>query len=527
MLVKVTSTEVPRCTQLSSIIALRWGIQNDVITYALTAKLPGDTAYLGIGLSELGSMKGADIALFKKTSTGTWTLVDSYAPGFVRPVADRSQDIQLLGVQETDGVLSASWQRHLRPCDQQDLAIPSTTIYVIWAHGSEWGYHGSTNRGSKLVSFLGRDSRPAATSPPVIIEANSSKGLMILDITYPVDIPTQETTYFVKYFRLPSDKKYHIVHYEPITNSKLLHHGVAYSCGAGNAAEALKLTNKGPFDRFKIDMLCEQFYMLLASSSSNSQWTAPVDAGLPMGTPDRSVVAIELHYNNPEGLTGQKDKGSGFRLYYTGDLRPHDVGLITLTQLVLNIPPGVAALPANVSVCPSQCTKRFKGPLTLLDGFFHMHGLGKSIITRRYRNGRELLPLGELHSWDYGYQGNTPIGPEGRTLLPGDILTLQCTFDSRGRNNWTHSGPGTTDEMCFHWISYYPAQADMGMCYSFGDGPVAVCGAEEPKDLLKVLSKQDKAAIRSYMQQGALLTAYNPARNSTVYKQACSTSPTV
>lgn len=122
---------------------------------------------------------------------------------------------------------------------------------------------------------------------------------------------------------------------------------------------------------------------LLASGSTNSQWTAPADAGLPMGTPDRSVVAIELHYNNPEGLTGQKDKGSGFRLYYTGDLRPHDIGLITLTQLVLNIPPGVASVPSNVSVCPSACTKRFKGPITLLDGFFHMHGLGNSIITRR------------------------------------------------------------------------------------------------------------------------------------------------
>lgn len=79
-----------------------------------------------------------------------------------------------------------------------------------------------------------------------------------------------------------------------------------------------------------------------------------------------------------------------------------------------------------------------------------------SCVCARFRNGRELVPLGELHSWDYGFQGNSPIGSEGRTLLPGDILTLQCTFDSRGRPNWTHSGPGTRDEMCFHvscWLA--------------------------------------------------------------------------
>eukprot|EP00878_Enallax_costatus_P003205 GHUV01003406.1.p1 GENE.GHUV01003406.1~~GHUV01003406.1.p1 ORF type:complete len:494 (+),score=127.29 GHUV01003406.1:164-1645(+) len=450
-LVKVTSAQVPRCTQLNKDITLRWGVKNDIITFAVDAQLLPDTAYLGVGLSELGSMKGADIALFNATADGGWILVDAYATGFQRPVADQSQDLKLLGVQNTNGVLSASWQRYLTPCDQQDLPIPPTKTYVIWAHGSSWGYHGSTNRGSRQVSFLGNDTSADNSAPASWSAADgASKGLKVLEITYPVEIPAQETTYFIKYFKLPSDKKYHILHYQPINNHKMLHHGVAYSCTPSNAAKVLNMTNMGPFDRVKTDMLCEQFYMLLASGSVNAQWTAPADAGLPMGTPDRSVVAIELHYNNPEGIPGQKDKGSGFRIFYTGDLRPHDIGLITLGQDVLNIPPGVANLPANVSVCPTACTKRFKGPLKLLDGFFHMHGLGKSIIARRYRNGRELSPLGELRSWDYGFQGNTPIAADASTLLPGDALTLQCTFDSRDRTNWTYSGMGTRDEMCFY-----------------------------------------------------------------------------
>jgi hypothetical protein len=48
--------------------------------------------------------------------------------------------------------------------------------------------------------------------------------------------------------------------------------------------------------------------------------------------------------------------------------------------------------------------RRFKGPLTLLDGFFHMHGLGTSIITRRFRNGTELSPLAQLRMFDYEFQ---------------------------------------------------------------------------------------------------------------------------
>lgn len=55
---------------------------------------------------------------------------------------------------------------------------------------------------------------------------------------------------------------------------------------------------------------------------------------------------------------GQKDRGSGLRVYYTDKLRQHDIGLITLQQPVLNIPPGMPALKSNVSVCPGACTAK-------------------------------------------------------------------------------------------------------------------------------------------------------------------------
>jgi hypothetical protein len=53
------SAALAGCVQLSDAIVLHYGIRGDVATFAVQAQLPAKTAYLGIGLSELGSMKGA------------------------------------------------------------------------------------------------------------------------------------------------------------------------------------------------------------------------------------------------------------------------------------------------------------------------------------------------------------------------------------------------------------------------------------------------------------------------------------
>jgi hypothetical protein len=41
-------------------------------------------------------------------------------------------------------------------------------------------------------------------------------------------------------------RKYHILRYEPISNSPLLHHGVAYTCDAKAAAAVKALKSMGP-----------------------------------------------------------------------------------------------------------------------------------------------------------------------------------------------------------------------------------------------------------------------------------------
>jgi hypothetical protein len=150
-------------------------------------------------------MKGADVWMLTKTSSGSWKLVDAYAPGFVKPVEDAHQDLKLLGVESNaNGSLTAAWSRFLAPCDLQDLPIiADTPIHVIWAHHNGLGYHGTKSRGGKLVNFI-----PAANGTATIADGSMPLGqdVKTLDLVYNVTIPPQETSYFIQYFKLPSDK---------------------------------------------------------------------------------------------------------------------------------------------------------------------------------------------------------------------------------------------------------------------------------------------------------------------------------
>jgi DOMON domain/Copper type II ascorbate-dependent monooxygenase, N-terminal domain len=273
-----TATPMPNCVRLGPHLNLTWGVSGDVVTFALAAKdLPPRTSYVGIGLSEQGSMHGADIAFLNATRDG-WRLVDTHATGFSAPRVDARQDLRLLALEARTGGLVAAWQRRLVPCDKQNLPIGLAPLHVIWAYG-DGSYHGTTTRGSQLVWLLGKQPAAQAPARPVALLAansssstNSSSTIRVLELTFPVPaIPTKTTTYLVQYFKLPANAKYHIVRYEPIVRSPHLHHGVLYSCPPEAAAKVLAMPSMGPFDRFKEGMLCENFYMVRAEGRAEHQ----------------------------------------------------------------------------------------------------------------------------------------------------------------------------------------------------------------------------------------------------------------
>jgi dopamine beta-monooxygenase len=54
---------------------------------------------------------------------------------------------------------------------------------------------------------------------------------------------------------------------------------------------------------------------------------------------------------------------------------------------------------------------------------------------------------------------NTPI-----EFKASDELRIHCTYQSIGKNTTTFYGEGTSDEMCFGFVIYYPANDDLTYC---------------------------------------------------------------
>jgi hypothetical protein len=64
-----------------------------------------------------------------------------------------------------------------------------------------------------------------------------------------------------------------------------------------------------------------------------------------------------MHYNNPSGLPGFKDS-SGMRITLTKQLRQHDMGFMSLGNILLSIPPGEKHFTTPAMACPG----RLEGP---------------------------------------------------------------------------------------------------------------------------------------------------------------------
>jgi hypothetical protein len=168
-----------------------------------------------------------------------------------------------------------------------------------------------------------------------------------------------------------------------------------------------------------------------------------------------------VHYDNPDKV--QIRDSSGFKLYYTDELRANDAMIMTLGHLNINIPPG-ATSHQHTNDCSAACTRKLKKPLTALWAGLHMHSAGKAIWTDHYRGSQQLAPLGQKHSWDFNQQSPTHVKA---VIQPGDRLVTNCVYNSQTRGKATRFGEGTADEMCFNFLMVYPADG-ISMCMDIG-----------------------------------------------------------
>ncbi|XP_067098393.1 DBH-like monooxygenase protein 2 homolog [Osmerus mordax] len=435
-------------------VTLKWGF-SDVfqdITFQLSVNTTG---WVGFGLSPKGNMIGADIVIGGVGSNGTY-FKDRHGIGTFLPPVDEEQSYTLLSLTELDGQTSMTFSRSIQTCDKDDVPITASPIKLIYAYGTtdEIKYH-SSRRGTKELNLLRYTLR---TSPPL----DNYLSFTVENVT----VPPVVTYYHCKVMKTHINGKHHIYRMEPvIENLDLVHHILVYRCPS-----TMNQTSEGPCYSGDGDEEC--FSMIHGWAVGGGPFELPENAGMSIGgAKDSHFYRIEIHYNNPTKAAGRRDN-SGMRLYYTSQLREHDVGLLTTGLLVA--PFGGYAIPPHATdfqtygFCnTSDFSKLLDGPAPDLNVFsviLHTHLAGRKIRVGHFRGGKQVDFLGLDENYSFDYQEVYNLG-EVKTIKPGDEILVECTYNTENRTRPTWGGLGTTNEMCLAFLYYYPA-IDISNCWS-------------------------------------------------------------
>jgi hypothetical protein len=164
------------------------------------------------------------------------------------------------------------------------------------------------------------------------------------------------------------------------------------------------------------------------------------------------TLQLEVHYNNVARHEDIKDK-SGVRICASSKLRKNTaaVHILGSTQINLAVQPGMQDVVNGCKIASNM------GPITIMSASPHMHQLGRHMKTtvRRVDGSTETLVDVPFDFRDQTFYPKTMI------VNKGDILTTTCTWENTSGKVVTQ-GEGTGDEMCFNFVTAYPAGALTG-----------------------------------------------------------------
>ncbi len=270
------------------------------------------------------------------------------------------------------------------------------------------------------------------------------------------DVPTSETSYNCFDFSFTLDELGHITAFTPvIDNAAYVHHFVV----------TLTADPSGSPDGYSCFDLAGD--MIWAWAPGQGTFELPPEAGYLIGdTPGGNVtLRLQVHYNNPLGQSGEVDS-SGLDVWVTDELRENNAGTLVFGDIEgIEIPPGQPAH-EHIMTCSSAVTAaQFPGPINVFGASMHAHDLGSVLWTEVYRDGEMVFELNRDDPFLFDSQNFKFFE---RQLLPGDEIVNHCVYDSTDRDSTTYGGPGTSDEMCWDTIVYYPKlPSGFDYCSSF------------------------------------------------------------
>lgn len=176
----------------------------------------------------------------------------------------------------------------------------------------------------------------------------------------------------------------------------------------------------------------------------------PEAAGFPIDAGEDAHFVVQVHYNNLQGLVGEKDQ-SGVDLCTTTDLRDNDADIMAFGSTSFS---GLTPMATSQLECTTPVPQTVDAffPVYVFQSWPHMHQLGQGLYGA-VESGNDTTVLVDVDDYDFNYQTTYP-----NAAIPidvGDTIRTRCTWDNTTANA-VGFGEDTADEMCFNFVSYYP-----------------------------------------------------------------------
>lgn len=310
----------------NSDVMLFWKTGPEYSTYGIASRSSG---YLAVGFSQTGAMTGADMAVGYTDSNGDFVFENHYATGFMYPQLspDQSTNMRFKEGKQANGVTAFIFEKkNTAGCltTQQDVAIDAWQ-WMIYAFSPNnvFAQHAAGNMGKQYVKMGGGVS----VSINAAIDVPNSKNFTVVQPE--LTIPSADTTYCYTLHKMPAGKKNFLLAERPPTPSSLLHHLVLYACyGLPKEYEAM-VGAPANCNWQNFSNPCTGFVTEWAPGMSSR--TFEPGYGKPFGEEYYTYAMLETHYNNPEGIVGEKDTASYTFLWNDAPVST-EIGTLTLGE---------------------------------------------------------------------------------------------------------------------------------------------------------------------------------------------------
>ncbi|XP_060062797.1 uncharacterized protein LOC132543325 [Ylistrum balloti] len=334
--------------------------------------------------------------------------------------------------------------------------------------------------------------------------AISVSGVRQLQFRMPrIPIPATEATFMCVNLEVPADRDYHVIADTAILdNQNIVHHMILFACETMTATELQNPVGSPYPCEMLPDPKCQD--IITGWQPGISGFCHPDHLGFSVGANRGRYLSLQVHWINPLRRTGLTDT-SGMALFLTPNLRQYNLSTFRIGDIYLSIPPKEKSF-AVEGTCASSCTRnQLTGPISVYQSFDHMHYAGREIKVTLKRQGRGP----ERTLWNnpnFSFQNTVFHRMNGNVQIrPGDSLHTTCRYNTESRNKTTSFGFRATDEMCFAFLQFYPAENAISKgCTSSGGLPG--CQLNDPNAVIDGCSVSfttgpDIAIVAKYLRE--------------------------